>query len=183
MTLKAGTKIIKGLDIPNQIYYELTPQRLAVLDLIAYTEGTDREIGKTKKGYDIFFTGKTFSNFSKHPNIPHKSGGLVSTAAGRYQFLTKTWNRIQSALSKAGFKAFPNFESEYQDQAALYLIDTRGALDEVDKGDFKGFLEICSWEWASLCAPSTGSGRYGQPIISVKKSTEIYQQLFDLWNA
>jgi muramidase (phage lysozyme) len=182
-TTKTGSKLIKGLDIPHQIYYELTPERLAVLDLIAFTEGTDREIGNTKKGYDIYFTGKTFTDFSKHPNVKHKSGKLVSTAAGRYQFLTKTWNSINSSLTSSGFKPFPSFEPVYQDQGALFLIDKRGVLDDVDKRNIKGFLEQCSFEWASLAAPSTGTGRFGQPIISVKKSIEIYNQLFDLWNS
>lgn len=45
----------------------------------------------------------------------------------------------------------------------------RKALDEVDSGNLDRFLEICSWEWASL-----PPARYGQPILSVAKCREIY---------
>lgn len=177
-----GAKILEPVDVAHQIYYELTPERRAVLDLIGFTEGTDRKIDKTPVGYNIFFTFATFTDFSKHPNVKHKSGGLVSTAAGRYQFLTKTWNSINSRLSKSGFKGFPTFEPKYQDQGALFLIDVRGALDDVDKGNLKGFLEAGSWEWASLPAPSTNTGRFGQPNLTVKKCTEIYKEYLELWS-
>ncbi|MEM8723806.1 MAG: hypothetical protein AAGE84_31775 [Cyanobacteria bacterium P01_G01_bin.39] len=83
-------KIIQDVDISKQFYYELTPRRLAILDLIAYAEGTDREIGNTKKGYNIIYSFKTFSDFSDHPRRVVCSNGLCSSAAGRYQFLNTT---------------------------------------------------------------------------------------------
>lgn len=184
MAIQAGTKIIQDKDVSRQLYYELTPQRLAILDLIAFTEGTDQEIGGTQKGYDIYFTGRKFTDFSKHPKKNHCSGKLCSTAAGRYQFLGDTWDWIQKRLTKSGFQSFPTFEKKYQDQAALFLIDAkRNAIDAVDNKDLHEFLDICSWEWASLPDPDTGKGHYGQPIYTVKRIKSVYGQLFDLWNA
>lgn len=185
MGLPKGTKIIQDLDKNNQIYYELTPQRLAVLDLIAFTEGTDREIGNTKKGYNILFGFQQFSGFSKHPRKVICMGRYCSSAAGRYQILTETWDWIQKRLSKAGLQPFPSFAPEYQDQAALFLIDAkRHVMDSVDKKDLDEFLDICSWEWASLPDPDTGKGRYPpQSVVNVKKIRDVYNQLFNLWNA
>lgn len=185
LTVQPKTKIIKELDISKQIYYELTPERLAILDLIAYTEGTDREIGKTKKGYDILYSFKTFSDFSDHPRKVIKSGGISSSAAGRYQILTGTWDWIQKRLKKTGFKPFPSFAPEYQDQAALFLIDAKkNSIKAVDDKNLDEFLDVCSWEWASLPDPDTGKGRYPpQSVVNIKKIADVYNQLFDLWNA
>lgn len=177
--------IIQDVDISKQFYYELTPRRLAILDLIAYAEGTDKEIGNTKKGYDIIFTFRRFSNFSDHPRQVFCSGSLCSTAAGRYQFLNITWDSIQRSLSNTRFQPFPNFGHEYQDQAALYLIDgKRNAIKDVDSGDLTSFLSKCSWEWASFPVPgsSPSRGRYNQRVIDEKKLREIFDRLLDLWN-
>jgi muramidase (phage lysozyme) len=176
-------KIIQPIDVSQHQYYELTPERLAILDLIAYTEGTDREIGKTKKGYDILFGGKTFPPGKDHPRIHVPFGKTTSTAAGRYQILDKTWDWLQLGLEANGFKPFPSFAPKYQDQAALYLIDAkRSAIEAVDSGDLNEFLKLCSWEWASLPTPE-GKGRYGQPIVKPSKIKEIYSQLVNLWRA
>lgn len=174
-------KIIQAVDTSRQIYYELTPQRLAVLDLIAWTEGTDREIGKDKKGYDLLFGYQRFTPSSNHPRIHRPFGNTTSTAAGRYQILDRTWDEIQRGLKNSGFKPFPSFQPIYQDQAALYLIDAkRKALGAVDAGTLNPFLDACSWEWASI-PNCQGRGRYGQPIVAPTQCHRLYQQLLDLW--
>lgn len=176
-------KIIQKIDIEKQLYYELTPQRLAILDLIAWTEGTDREIGKTKVGYDLLFGYQKFTPGRDHPRIHRPFGNTTSTAAGRYQILDKTWDSIQRGLKKSGFKPFPSFEPIYQDQAALYLIDAkRKTLPAVDAGNLNPFLEACSWEWASV-PNCQGNGRYGQPIVAPAQCRQIYNQLLNLWLA
>lgn len=144
-------KIIQAVDTSRQLYYELTPQRLAILDLIAWTEGTDKEIGKSKSGYDVLFGYQKFVPGKDHPRIHRPFANTTSTAAGRYQILDRTWDEIQRGLKNSGFKPFPSFEPVYQDQAALYLIDAkRSSLDAVDKSDLSSFLTACSWEWASI---------------------------------
>ncbi|PSF28540.1 hypothetical protein C7H19_24655 [Aphanothece hegewaldii CCALA 016] len=75
---------------PNSLKYELTPRREAILDLIRYTEGTDRSVDDKDTGFNIIFSGRTFKDYSKHPDILIKANGLASTAAGAYQFLDST---------------------------------------------------------------------------------------------
>lgn len=167
-------KIIQDKDVSKQLYYELTPERLAILDLIAYTEGTDREIGKTKKGYNILFGFDLFEPGEDHPRIPIEFGDTFTTASGRYQFLDVTWDYVQKRLRNTDFEPFPSFEPTYQDQAALFLIDgKRNAIEAVYDRSLTGFLERCSWEWASLPDPETNKSRYKQPSIDIAKLTPI----------
>ncbi|NES82389.1 MAG: glycoside hydrolase family 104 protein [Moorea sp. SIO2B7] len=139
----------------------------------------------TVKGYNIIYGFRRFSDFSRHPRRVVCAGGYCSSAAGRYQFLDKTWNLLQRNLSSAGFNPFPKFTPEYQDQAALYLIDWKQrVMDEIDRGDFVGFLRQGCKEWASLPDPRTGRSFYDQPTaFSVTGGERIFKQLFDLWNA
>ena len=81
-----------------------------------------------------------------HPRIPvHLPRlGVTSTAAGAYQFLSRTWDECARAL------ALPDFGADSQDLAAVYLIRRRGALDDVLSGRIPEALEKCAREWASL---------------------------------
>ena len=99
--------------------------------------------------------------------------------------MSTTWDFVQKRLSKTGFTAFPSFDPDHQDQGALFLIDfKRDALKAVDQGDLDTFLELCSWEWASLPDPDTGVGRYPpQSVVDVEHIRDVYKQLFDLWNS
>ena len=94
---------------------EVPPEGRALLDTIATDEAN---------GYDVIYGGGKFTDFSRHPNIPVRitSGqnkGKFSTAAGRYQFLFRTWTEEQTKLG------LPNFSPESQDKAAWDLAQTR----------------------------------------------------------
>lgn len=82
----------------------------AFLYLIRYCEGTAGE-----NGYRTQFGGGLFDSFDDHPRqaITRKLGGkdLTSTAAGAYQFLSRTWDECAKALS------LPDFSPESQDRA------------------------------------------------------------------
>jgi muramidase (phage lysozyme) len=163
--------LIPNHDVKAGIYYEITPRRRLYLDFIAACEGTDKTLDKTPRGYDIHFGGSRFSDFSRHPRKRIKAGGYTSSAAGRYQIMDFTEDWLLKNLH------FPpnrvNFAPEFQDQRALYLIQAkRRALDEVDRDDFKGFCNLCSWEWASIL-PS----RYGQGYMNLNQMTKIYETL------
>ncbi len=176
-------KLIQSINTDEQLYYEITPKRAAILDLIAYTEGTDRQIGGTKQGYNILFGYQRFAPGRDHPRIHRPFGSTTSTAAGRYQILDKTWDWIQARLQQTKFNPFPSFAPVYQDQAALYLIDAkRNSLKFVDNGQINLFLEHCSWEWASI-PDRTGKGRYGQPIIAPDKCIAVFNKLNNLYSA
>lgn len=124
----------------------------AFLALIKYTEGA---------GYQTLFGGERFTSFDDHPRraITKTLGGkpITSTAAGAYQFLSRTWDECAAAC------ALPDFSPLSQDQAALYLIERRRALTPILDGDWKTALERCNREWASL----PGSP-YGQPTKSLE---------------
>ena len=124
----------------------------AFLALIKYTEGA---------GYQTLFGGDKFTSFDDHPrrSITKNLGGkpITSTAAGAYQFLSRTWDECANACNLADFSPLS------QDIAALFLIERRRALDAVIEGDWKTALERCNREWASL----PGSP-YGQPVKSLE---------------
>ncbi|MDG2992436.1 glycoside hydrolase family protein [Candidatus Synechococcus calcipolaris G9] len=150
----------------GQVTYNITAARRAWLDTIAWAEGTDGP-----HGYRTIFSYKFFSDFSDHPRQIQKSGPLSSDAAGRYQFLSTTWDECKHALD------LPDFSPASQDQAALWLIDKkREALEFCDQLMIGPALDRLSYEWASLPAAS-GRGRYGQPIKSVPQIRAKLNQL------
>lgn len=62
----------------------------AFLDMLAVSEGT---AGHGDDGYNVLVGGDLFHGYDRHPNVlvTLNSKGLKSTAAGRYQFLRRTW--------------------------------------------------------------------------------------------
>ena len=77
----------------------------AFLDTLAFAEGTNEH-------YNYIYTFVTFTSYAKHPRKKICSGGLCSTAAGRYQFLTATWDALAADL------ALPDFTPPSQEKAA-----------------------------------------------------------------
>ena len=82
----------------------------------------------------------------------------ASAAAGAYQFLPGTWKQVARELK------LNSFEPNHQDQAALRLVERRGALTEVDRnGLTKVAMHKLAPEWASF--PTHGGfSAYGQPV-------------------
>ncbi|WP_414604666.1 glycoside hydrolase family 104 protein [Stenotrophomonas sp. AR029] len=93
------------------------------------------------------------------------SAKLASTAAGRYQFLSRTWGNLHRQLR------LPDFGPLSQDKACIELIRGRRALDAVKAGQFDKAVALCSKEWASL--PGAG---YGQHEQSLEKLRSVYQK-------
>lgn len=123
-----------------------------------------------------------FNNYGPHPNLhtPFGNDGDYSTAAGAYQILYSTWHSAINALG------LPDYMSpENQDQVAIYLIDIRGALYDVDNGNIENAIQKLSWEWASLPVVfsevayngdyyEAGEGRYGQGVKSLDSLLDKY---------
>ena len=151
------------------------PNVQAFLKMLRYGEGTSGV-----NGYRVMFGGELFdNNFSDHPRkaISANLGGkpITSTAAGAYQFLSKTWTSISF---QCGLK---DFSPESQDIGAVALIRGRGALDDVIAGRFNAAVGRCAKEWASL----PGSP-YGQPTVSMDKARALYEAAgggYDAMNA
>lgn len=67
-----------------------------------------------------------------------------SDAAGAYQFLSSTWNDCKKALN------LPDFSPASQDKAAVLLLQQKGALDDIKKGNFTAAIQKTNRTWASL---------------------------------
>lgn len=122
--------------------------------MIRDAEGTSEEPDPYRVVYSY---NHTIEDMSDHPVLTGewpgaKFGNGISTAAGAYQFIVKTWR----SLKRKGVVV--DFSPESQDAGAVELIRGRKALGAVEAGDLRGALNLVSWEWASL-PPS----RYGQP--------------------
>jgi muramidase (phage lysozyme) len=138
------------------------PNVKAFLAVIRAGEGTS-----DPDGYRRHFGGSHFDSFADHPRKVITAGlgknQYTSSAAGAYQFLTKTWDGL---VKRYGFA---DFEPATQDIAAIALIDGRGALDDVLAGRFEAAVRKCNREWASL----PGSP-YGQPTKTMAQATKTY---------
>lgn len=141
--------------------WELPRTVRAFLDTIAFAEGT-------RERYDYIFTFVTFSSYADHPRRKICSGGLCSTAAGRYQFLSKTWDPLAADLGLQDFTP-PN-----QEKATLEIIRRAGAYNNVLKSNvqenFNAAMRKLNTTWASL----PGSP-YGQPTHSSAELWKYYR--------
>lgn len=141
----------------------------AFLDMLAWSEGTDHPNQKTNdRGYDVLVGGKLFTDYSKHPNIlvPLPNLGIKSTAAGRYQFLYRTWMAI---VKNYGFKG--RFIPEAQDLACIKLLTECRALPHIEKGQIHQAIALAAPIWASL--PGAGYGQHEHKLV---KLLEIYAE-------
>lgn len=111
----------------------------AFLWMIRVCEGTSGS-----DGYKTMFTGKLFTSFADHPRIANKGGGITSTAAGAYQFLSSTWDMCKKALK------LPDFSPHSQDLAAIYLLQMQGAVNDIKSGNFTKAISRTNRIWASL---------------------------------
>jgi len=131
------------------------PNVRKMLNVIANAEGV-------KHGYNTIFGNERSSDLSAHPNVKKEftqtNGKKNSTtAAGRYQFLKGTWDKVSKKYG------LTDFSPKNQDLAAVALILGRGALGDVIKGDFTKAVGKLGGEWASL-----PSSPYAQPKKSWK---------------
>jgi L-amino acid N-acyltransferase YncA len=94
-----------------------------LLNTIRYAEGTWKQ---GKEGYRTLYGGGRFSSLERHPEIVVVKR-YTSAAAGAYQFLPGTWSEAARKLQ------LESFGPSSQDQAALYLVDRRGVLDQIDQ--------------------------------------------------
>ena len=123
----------------------------AFLDMLAFAEGTILYGGDD--GYNVLVGGKTFDSYEKHPKVyvPLTRYKVTSSAAGRYQFLWKTWQALALKLN------LPDFGPVSQDRAAIELIRERKALLDVREGNIILAIQKCRPIWASL--PGAGYGQ------------------------
>lgn len=145
------------------------PNVIAYLNMLSASEGT------TEFGYQQGFGRRNkIESLADHPRTFHtftRTDGKKSrtSAAGRYQFLSRTWDDM------AGKLGLTDFGPESQDLAAIGLIAEAGALNDLVKGDIDATLKKTGKIWASLpTAPSS----YKQP----KRDRAFISRFFDANN-
>ncbi|VFR81328.1 Phage lysin [plant metagenome] len=138
-----------------------TPRNLlAFLDMIAVAEGTDDGRQPTRdSGYDVLVGGGNFQSYADHPRVLVRLPRLniSSTAAGRYQLLSRYWDAYRKSLGLVG-----GFTPENQDRVAIQQIRERGALPDIAAGRFDAAVRKVRNIWASL--PGAGYGQHEQKI-------------------
>jgi murein DD-endopeptidase MepM/ murein hydrolase activator NlpD/muramidase (phage lysozyme) len=134
----------------------MTPNRKAFLDMLAYAEGTYSE---PDGGYLTIVGYSYFTSTADHPR--QFVASMNSDAAGRYQFLSTTWDGL----------GLPDFSPANQDKGGIMLVDGRGALGMVDSGQIEAAIFACNQEWASL----PGSP-HGQPRKEMGELLRFYNQ-------
>lgn len=130
--------------------------------MIAVSEGTK---GHGDDGYNVIVGGELFHDYSTHPRkLVWIRPGLASTAAGRYQLLSKYYDAYSKQL---GLK---DFSPVSQDAIAIQQIKERHALDYIEKGYISVAIDKVKNIWASL--PGAG---YGQHENSLDKLLTAYK--------
>lgn len=132
----------------------MSPNLQAFLDMIAVSEGT---AGKGDNGYNVIVGGALFESYDDHPRkLVWLRPGLASTAAGRYQLLSRYYDAYKKQLN------LPNFSPLSQDLIAIQQIRERGALEYIEKGYINVAIDKVKNIWASL--PGAGYGQHENKI-------------------
>jgi muramidase (phage lysozyme) len=158
----------------------MNANRVAFLDMLAFSEGTSTSPATRDRGYDVIVTGidgkhEIFTDYRDHPFVGRKSKvinskGLTSNAAGRYQFMLKDWNHYRNLLR------LRDFGPESQDLWALQLIREQRALPDIDAGHFVIAVGKCCNLWASL--PGAGYGQHENRMQALEDAYERAGGLF-----
>ncbi|CAG9172356.1 glycoside hydrolase family protein [Cupriavidus respiraculi] len=131
----------------------------AFLDMLAFSEGTDNGLQRTKdQGYDVLVGGGLFDGYADHPRklvrLPRL--GISSTAAGRYQLLSRYYDAYKKQLR------LPDFSPASQDAIAVQQIKERRAIPDIEAGRISEAVRKCKNIWASL--PGAGYGQHEQAL-------------------
>lgn len=130
------------LDNPNMKLFQ---------ELISRAEAT------TTHGYNTAFGGSKIESLDDHPRTRRgftQTDGKKnqSSAAGRYQFIEKTWDALAKRLE------LPDFSPRSQDLAVIELIRENKALPDILAGNFDAAAGKLGKQFASL-----PSSKYPQP--------------------
>jgi len=140
--------------------------RKAFLDTIAYSELGEKLLSLSDDGYNVI-VGSTptkpilFDSYADHPRRLIKiNENLSSTAAGRYQLLSRYFDFYKKLLN------LDNFSPASQDAIALQQIKERRALEDIDAGRFDIAVKKVKNIWASL--PGAGYGQHENKLADLE---------------
>lgn len=120
------------------------PRVRAFLDTIAVMEGTTGP-----EGYYMQYTGTKIQDLHQHPREMRcgtdiRNNKLCSDAAGRYQFLSTSWDLYGGAI---GVK---DFSPTNQDLVAIEIIKSKGALTDIEEGKLESAFIKLAYVWPSF---------------------------------
>jgi len=150
----------------------MTPNQKAFLDLIASSEIGPKMLAQSDNGYNVLvgsMPGRLLlmANYDDHPakvmRIEMKGKIIFSSAAGRYQLLTRYWRAYKKMLRLS------DFSPASQDAVALQQIKEQGAFASIEAGDIATAVDKCKNIWASF--PGAG---YGQHEVQLSKLLAAY---------
>ncbi|WP_447556412.1 glycoside hydrolase family 24 protein [Vreelandella sp. EE22] len=132
----------------------------AFLDMLAFAELHTPMLKdpRTDNGYRVIVGSlpsklNLMASYDDHPRqLINIRKGLSSTAAGRYQILSRFWDHYQPALG------LPDFGPLSQDRYAIQQLREQRALPLIQAGRITDAIARCSNIWASL--PGAGYGQH-----------------------
>jgi len=139
----------------------------AFLDMIAESELGAELLAASDDGYNVI-VGSTaahpvlFDDYADHPRqlVYFPRLGIKSTAAGRYQLLSRYWDTYRIHLSMIGFTP------ENQDRVAIQQLRETRAYPLVVAGRFGEAVAKCRNIWASL--PGAGYGQHENKLPTLQ---------------
>ena len=145
----------------SEEFVEVNPNLDAFLKLIRKAESND--------DYRALVGGGRFSDFSDHPAITGEFAGIqgpsgLTTAAGAYQITRTTWKDL------GGIGRYGDFLPYSQDLAAIDLIKRRGALPDINAGNFQQAVTKLRNEWEAFARMLAGNYH-----ITLADAQTIYQ--------
>ncbi len=141
--------------------------------VIRMAEGT----GKADNPYKVMFGGGTMENLNQHPDTVIHGKRHSSAAAGAYQFMPKTWNRLKEKYN------FNDFSGENQELGARSLVKDRGVdPDKIykTKNEFAEAMNLLSPEWAGLPTLQNKSHYFDQTAMDIDTAWQTYNNYS--WN-
>lgn len=134
------------------------PYIRALMRTITASEANDAQ------PYTLLYGGERVWNLSRHPNrciriVAGPNVGNCTTAAGRYQFINTTWDKMARRYhpGPSGFLFWQSysFEPEYQDRVVYQWLSDESAWgvdisQQLRKGRLNTVLRRLSGTWTSL---------------------------------
>ncbi|WP_110599801.1 glycoside hydrolase family 24 protein [Salinicola lusitanus] len=146
----------------------------AMLDTLAFSEIGPEMLADSDDGYDVLVGSlpgdvNRFTDYHQHPLPPSHAieyrPGIWSTAAGRYQILSRYWPHYRDQLGLQDFGPIS------QDLYAIQQLREQRALPLIQAGRFIDAVAAIRNIWASL--PGAGYGQHEHEIDALARAYEV----------
>lgn len=146
----------------------ISPKIRAFLTVISWAEGTDGA-----DGYKTHFGYEKFDDFSDHPRKVKSANGHHSDAAGKYQAMSFTWDRIAKKIG------LTDFSPQNQDLFAVELLRECGAYDLIERGEIEKAIIAAAPTWASFPKEDGLSVYPNQPAKPMPALLQRYKEALE----